>query len=182
MASLKQLMQAPMTPGKLVWIGLRPAHRQAVQGVLEAEIVLGAGLRGDHYPGKGDGQRAVTLIQAEHLPAVAGILGLRSIEPGLTRRNLVVAGVNLLALKGRRFAIGDALLEMTGSCAPCGRMNENLGAGGFQAMRGHGGITARVLRSGVIRIGDAVVVEATEDAPDEVENGPARQRRPASLT
>jgi MOSC domain-containing protein YiiM len=164
MASLKQLMRAPMKPGRLVWIGLRPGHRQPLQSVEVAEIVLGAGLRGDHYPGKGDGKRAVTMIQAEHLPAVAGILGLASVNPLQTRRNLVVSGLNLLALKGRRFSIGDALFEFTGDCAPCSRMNENLGPGGFQAMRGHGGITTRVLRAGSIRVGDDVVVLDEADA------------------
>lgn len=158
MASLKQLMRAPMKPGRLVWIGLRPGHRQPLLAVDEAEVVLGAGLRGDHYPGKGDGKRAVTMIQAEHLAAVAAILGHASIEPTQTRRNLVIAGINLLALKGRTFSIGDAFFAMTGDCAPCARMNENLGDGGFQAMRGHGGITTRVLRGGWIRVGDEVIV------------------------
>jgi MOSC domain-containing protein YiiM len=162
MPSLKELMRAPMNPGRLVWIGLRPGHREPLRSVQEAEIVYGGGLLGDHYPGKGDGKRAVTLIQAEHLPAVAAILGLGSIDPLQTRRNLVVSGLNLLALKGRTFAIGEARLEMTGDCAPCSRMNENLAPGGFQAMRGHGGITARVLRGGVIRVGDAVIVETLD--------------------
>ena len=75
-----------------------------------------------------------------------------------TRRNLVISGLNLLALKGRTFTIGDALFAYTGPCAPCSRMDENLGPGGFQAMRGHGGIITRVLKPGTIRVGDAVVV------------------------
>lgn len=158
MSTLKELMNAPMRPGTLEWIGIRPAHRQALQPVESAEIVLGAGLKGDHYPGKGDGKRAVTLIQAEHLPAVATLLGLSAVNPLQTRRNLVVSGVNLIALKNRQFTIGTALLETTGECAPCSRMDENLGAGGFQAMRGHGGITARILRGGTIRLGDALIV------------------------
>ncbi|GAC1632291.1 MAG: MOSC domain-containing protein [Nevskia sp.] len=166
MPSLKELMLAPMRPGRLLWIGLRPAHRAPLLALREAEIVLGGGLRGDHYPGRGDGRRAVTLIQAEHLPAVAALLGLAALDPLQTRRNLVVGGLNLLALKGRTFGIGEARLAMTGDCAPCSRMDENLGAGGFQAMRGHGGITARVLRGGVIRVGDAVVVlDREEDSP-----------------
>ena len=83
------------------------------------------------------------------------------------RRNVVVRGINLLALKGRRFRIGPALLEASGECHPCTRMEEILGAGGYNAMRGLGGITARVIEGATIRIGDAVValtevrVEAT---------------------
>jgi MOSC domain-containing protein YiiM len=72
------------------------------------------------------------------------------------RRNLVVSGINPLALKGRRFRIGGAILEHTGECHPCSRMEEELGPGGYNAVRGHGGITARVLEGGAIRIGDAV--------------------------
>lgn len=160
MPSLKELMQAPLRPGRLDWIGLRPAHRQPLVAVPEAEIVFGAGLRGDRYLGKGDGKRAVTLMQAEHLIAVAGILSLSEVTPFQMRRNLIVSGLNLLALKGRQFSIGTALLEMSGDCAPCFRMDENLGPGGFQAMRGHGGITARVLRGGLIQIGDPILVSS----------------------
>ena len=67
-----------------------------------------------------------------------------------------MAGVNLLALKSRRFRIGGAVFEATGPCDPCSRMEEALGPGGLNAMRGHGGITARVAESGAIRVGDAV--------------------------
>jgi MOSC domain-containing protein YiiM len=76
--------------------------------------------------------------------------------PELTRRNIVVSGINLLALKDRRFQIGGAVLEATGPCEPCSRMEENLGPGGYNAMRGHGGITARVVEEGTIRVGDEV--------------------------
>jgi MOSC domain-containing protein YiiM len=73
----------------------------------------------------------VTLIQAEHLIAVADMLDIAPISPLQIRRNLVVSVLNLLALKGRTFRIGDARLAMTGDCAPCSRMNETLGTGGF---------------------------------------------------
>lgn len=157
-ASLKELMNAPMRAGRLDWIGLRPARREALQSVATAQVEIGGGLVGDHYSGPADAKRMVSMIQAEHLTAVAGILGLSTVTPFMTRRNLLISGLNLLALKGRTFTIGDALFAYTGPCAPCSRMDENLGPGGFQAMRGHGGIITRVLKPGIIRVGDAVVV------------------------
>ena len=102
------------------------------------------------------GNRQVTLIQAEHLPVIAALCGLDSVEPGLLRRNLVVSGISLRALKDKRFTIGSVQLLGTGECVPCSRMEENLGVGGYNAMRGHGGITARVLSEGHIRVGDTV--------------------------
>ena len=93
---------------------------------------------------------------------VAGVkrLGREQVAPEDVRRNVVVRGINLLALKGRRFRIGTALLEASGECHPCSRMEEILGAGGYNAMRGLGGITARVIEGAPIRIGDPVVVLA----------------------
>lgn len=115
-----------------------------------------AGLVGDRYAG-GSGKRAVTLIQHEHLAAIAALAHCGQLDPALLRRNLVVAGINLLALRGRALRVGTALLEATGPCAPCSRMEELLGPGGYNAVRGHGGITARVLEPGLIALGDAVL-------------------------
>jgi MOSC domain-containing protein YiiM len=144
-----------MRPGRLAWIGVRPERRAPMRALTEAELVAGHGVGGDRYSRK-DGERQVTLIAAESLAAIASFLGRDAIDPALVRRNLVVQGVNLLALKGRRFRVGAAVLETTGECHPCSRREEALGVGGYNAMRGLGGLTARVIAGGVVRLGDAV--------------------------
>lgn len=156
MNTLQALFDAPTRPGELTWIGLRPARREAIVAVDQALLEAERGLRGDRYASKG-GARQVTLIAEEHLHASARFLGREAVAPELLRRNLVVRGVNLLALKGRRFTLGKALLEHSGECHPCSRMEEVLGPGGYNAVRGHGGITARVVEGGAIRLGDALV-------------------------
>ena len=151
------LNSLPQT-GTVVWIGVRPARRAELVSVETVRAELESGLKGDRYAGK-TGKRQITLINAEHLVAIASMLGRPEVSPSLLRRNIVVKGINLLALKDKTFRIGQAVLETTGECHPCSRMEENLGPGGYNAVRGHGGITARVVEAGMIRVGDRVEVE-----------------------
>ena len=88
--------------------------------------------------------------------SVAGSSNKPEVRPEWVRRNILVSGINLYALRDRRFRVGDTLLEGTGSCDPCSRMEEVLGAGGYNVMRGHGGIIARIVNAGTIRLGDPV--------------------------
>jgi MOSC domain-containing protein YiiM len=155
-SSLNRLLDNFPYNGCVEWIGLRPARRQPMEVVTRVQARVGEGLLGDRFKGKG--KRQITLIQHEHLSAIAALLDRGAIEPATLRRNIVVAGINLLALKGKRFYVGDALLETSGLCHPCSRMEMALGAGGYNAMRGHGGITARVIVSGELCIGDPVRV------------------------
>ncbi|MGA8258804.1 MAG: MOSC domain-containing protein [Arenicellales bacterium] len=155
--TLQDLMDTMPQTGRVKWIGVRPARRAPVQILERVDADTSQGLVGDRYAGRSGG-RHVTLIQWEHLPAVASVLGRESVDPALVRRNIAVAGINLLALKDRLFRIGDATLEFTDLCQPCSRMEEALGPGGYNAMRGHGGITARVVRSGAIALGDGVAL------------------------
>lgn len=117
-----------------------------------------AGLTGDHSRASAQNNRQVTLIQWEHLGVIAALLD-RDIAPADLRRNIAIAGLNLFSLKSRRFRLGGALLETTGWCQPCARLESRLGRGAFQAVRGHGGITARVLEGGIIRLNDQLRVE-----------------------
>ncbi len=154
---MKKLIANLPQVGAVEWISVRSEKRGEVRELDKVEVTEDKGLKGDHYAGRSK-KRQVTLIQKEHLDAVAGMLGRSAVDPGLTRRNIVVSGINLLALKDRQFRIGEVILEMTGLCHPCSRMEENLGPGGYNAMRGHGGITARVIEGGLIRKGDPVKV------------------------
>ena len=142
--------------GTVQWIGLSPGRREPIETAERVMCRVGTGLDGDRHAVSGRGKRQVTLIQQEHIATIASLAGIEPISPSDLRRNLVVSGINLLALKKRRFQVGEAVLEYTGPCDPCSRMEETLGPGGFNAMRGHGGITARVLQEGWIAVGDPV--------------------------
>jgi MOSC domain-containing protein YiiM len=154
---LAKLMAQFPRAGNLEWIGVRPERRAPVASVPRIEAIAGYGLAGDHYASKSNGKRQVTLIQAEHLDAVAKILGKTEVRADGVRRNLVVSGINLYAMRDRTFRIGGVLLEGSGPCDPCSRMEEVLGVGGYNAMRGHGGIVARILESGWLEVGEAVL-------------------------
>lgn len=158
-SELGKLMATLPRSGRVEWIGLRPAREQAMREVVEAEAIAGKGLVGDRYA-SGSGKRGVTLIQAEHLPVIAALSGHADVLPALLRRNVVVSGLPLIALKERRFRIGDVVLEGTGECDPCSNMEKALGPGGFNAMRNHGGLCARIVEGGVLRLGDAVIALA----------------------
>lgn len=156
-STLRVLTDAFPNAGRLEWIGLRPKAREPVAAAEVVQAIADHGLEGDHRASARRGaRRQVTLIQHEHLAAIATLLRQSAVDPALIRRNLVVSGINLLALKDRRFTIGEVILEGTGPCEPCSRMEANLGAGGYNAMRGHGGITARIVSGGTLRVGDAV--------------------------
>jgi MOSC domain-containing protein YiiM len=153
---LARLLAGPVRPGEVAWIGLRQARLGPIVSVTSAVLIAAHGIDGDHYDTRRDGPRQVSLIASEDLVAMAAFLGRAEVAPDLLRRNLVTRGINLIALKDRRFRIGPAVLEGSGECAPCSRMETNLGPGGYNAMRGRGGITARVVVGGEIRLGDPV--------------------------
>ncbi len=153
MIGLREMMERHAGTGRIAWIGLRPGRRATLVARDEATIDAD-GLVGDH--GRA-GKRAVTLLQDEHLAVIAAFLRRDAVPPDLLRRNIVVSGLNLAALRKERVRIGTALLRIEGPCPPCSRMEETFGPGGYSAIRGHGGFYASVLDPGRLALGDAVV-------------------------
>ena len=148
-----------LSPGTLTWIGLRSKRRGQVTPVERAKAIAAKGLEGDHRMDKTPGSaRQVTLISEEFMQQIAHFTGFSTIDPVLLRRNLVVSGINLNALRHQRFQIGEAVFEATALCHPCSRMDAALGKGGVAAMIGHGGLCARILNTGYITVGDRLEV------------------------
>ena len=161
MKTIRDLNAPPQIVGRVEAIIVRGSPREPARRVGATMALAGIGLADDRLGHRGEAElstRQVTLIQWEHLSVIARLARVGDVDPVDLRRNLVVSGINLLALKNARLQVGAALLEIVGPCQPCSRMEEAIGAGGYAAMRGHGGMTARILASGLIREADPVQV------------------------
>lgn len=159
MKTLRDLNAPPDIEGRVEGIIVRGSARDPAWHIVGTTAIAGVGLADDRLGRRGEAElstRQVTLIQQEHLAVIARLARVGAIDPVGLRRNLVVSGINLLALKNARLQVGQAVLQIVGPCQPCSRMEEVIGPGGYAAMRGHGGMTARVLESGPIRVGDLV--------------------------
>ena len=155
-SELSSLLNTLPQIGRIEWIGARPGRGEPMVAVESAQLDAGKGMVGDRFRGRVGAARQLTLIQQEHLAVIGACLNLDAIAPAVLRRNIVVSGINLLALKDKRFCLGDAVLEFSGLAHPCSKMETALGPGGYNAMREHGGITARILEGGVVRVGARV--------------------------
>ena len=143
--------------GEVEWIGVRPARKEPMLVSEKVNAIAGLGLEGDRRcKGSAGSSRQVTIISVEYLHIIAQLLKKERIDPSILRRNIVVSGVNLTALRHQRFQLGEAIVEASALCHPCSRMNEVLGKNGVAAMLGHGGLCAKIIQGGVIAVGDSV--------------------------
>src|SRR5215468_1892313 len=113
------------------------------------------GLQGDWRVWEG-GKRQITLIEAEALEHVAHALGREAVEPGSSRRQVVVRGIALNATVGKRLRIGPLLVAIDELCDPCANLEVKIGAGARAALEQRGGVVGRVLEGGVLCPGDAI--------------------------
>ena len=163
MKTIRDLNAPPHVAGRVEAIIVRGSPRDSARFVDRTVALAGIGLADDRLGQRGEAElstRQVTLIQQEHLAVIAQLARVSQVDVVGLRRNLVVSGINLLALKNAKLQVGDAVLEIVGPCQPCSRMEEAIGPGGYAAMRGHGGMTARVLTGGAISVGDLVRAQA----------------------
>ncbi len=156
--------------GVLTGIWLTGAAAGPMRRVTSARLLAGRGLEGDRYALGGgtwarypDLEKQLTLIDAADVAAVAAEVGV-SLTPGDTRRNLVTAGVDLPALVGRWFAVGDALLFGVKRCPPCTHLERLTGARLVKAMVHRGGINAAVFAGAPVAEGAVVRPVSEEEA------------------
>ena len=128
----------------------------------ELEVRGGFGVVGDRYAGKpAHRDAAVTVLDVESLEALAAELGVPPFDPLLARRNVVLRGADVEALRGREFALdcGAGEVRLLGGRAanPCRWMDVVLAPGAHRGMRGRGGVRCRPLSDGVLRLGPAVL-------------------------
>ena len=135
-----------------------------MERVEEVRTIEGCGIEGDRYcegtgfwTGYGDVCQ-VTLISSEDLDYIESELGI-GVANGEHRRNIVTRGVDLGSLRRKRFRVGDVLLEYDRPRPPCRHVQDLTEPGMTRALRGRGGICARVIEAGVIRAQDAIEVE-----------------------
>jgi MOSC domain-containing protein YiiM len=153
----------PVPPeGSVVEIWLTAAAAGPMRRVPAVEAVAGLGLAGDRYALGGgtwaqypDLEKQVTLIDRDDVAAVAAETSSQ-LAPGDTRRNLVTTGVDLPALVGQWFTVGDALLFGMKRCPPCTHLERLTGVRLVKAMVHRGGINAAVFAGGLVAEGAVV--------------------------
>ena len=158
--------------GSLAQIWLARGTAAPMQRSPIGRLLAGAGLEGDRYALGGGTwaqypalEKQVTLIDRDDVAAVAAEVGAQ-LSPGSTRRNLVTAGVDLPALVGRWFCVGDALLFGMKRCPPCTHLERLTGTRLVKAMVDRGGINAAVFAGAEIAEGDAVRLVSDVEAAE----------------
>lgn len=153
--------------GKVEAICITGAGSGPMQPLTEVEAIAGVGLRGDRYAdGRGfysprptdPGAREVTLIEAEVLDALEAEHGIE-LSANEHRRNLTVRGIQLSELLGERFTVGGVVLEGIRDCPPCEHLVQLTGKAVLDPLVNRGGLRARIVVGGTVRVGDAIALQ-----------------------
>lgn len=120
--------------------------------VAEIECVAGRGIRGDRFfDFKENYKGQITFFSQEVFEAMCAALKLTGKAPGLSRRNVVIAGIDLNSLVGTEFEIQGIRFRGTSSCAPCHWMDHAFGPGAEHFLQNRGGLRAQILTSGILK-------------------------------
>src|SRR5262249_33594862 len=132
--------------------------RDDLQAIEQAEIKVDGGLVGDRYFRPKDGgkpDQEITLIESEALEALARECGI-PLQPVQVRRNLVTRGVPLNHLIDREFTVGEVRLRGIRLCEPCAHLEAMTHQGVREGLLHRGGLRARVIKGGTVRVGDQI--------------------------
>jgi MOSC domain-containing protein YiiM len=147
--------------GRVVEINISGEHKMLPQPVKAVRAVAGRGLEGDRYfkargAPKADRMEDLTLVATEALEAQRSEHGLE-MTAAESRRNLATRGVDLNALVGRRFRVGDAECRGIELCEPCNGLAKLTERGVLKGLLHRGGLNAAILSDGEIAVGDRIV-------------------------
>lgn len=131
----------------------QPAGEHPVVEVDELECVAGRGVRGDRFfDYKPDYKGQITFFAEEVYEDLCAVLGVRSKAPSAFRRNVITRGIELNSLIGREFEIQGVRFLGTGECSPCYWQDGAFAPGAEQALKGRGGLRAKILSDGRLRV------------------------------
>jgi MOSC domain-containing protein YiiM len=145
--------------GTIVGIFIAPIKEGPTAAQDQVLAVAGRGLKGDRHhdlnQGDHDPANEITLIDTAALRRAGDEHGV-ALDPGEHRRNVVVEGLDLLALVGQVVTVGEAEVEVMADNPPCGRLQRLTGKPVLRALKGGGGVRGRIARGGTVRVGDTV--------------------------
>jgi len=144
--------------GLLTAIHIALATEAPMEARETVQVDTGLGIPGDRYYGL-DPDEAVTLVEEQAVQNAAAGAGVAYV-PGATRRNFTIVDCPLNDLIGQPFMLGEVLLEGTRLAHPCHWMEQTIGPGAQELLKNRGGIRARVLRGGTVRVGDTLQLSA----------------------
>ncbi|CAA9469718.1 MAG: hypothetical protein AVDCRST_MAG25-1946 [uncultured Rubrobacteraceae bacterium] len=160
--------------GEVEAIYITPSAGEPMRSLTEAEAIAGQGLVGDRYlEGAGyysnrplaDGSREITLIESEELEGIERETGIR-LHPSESRRNVLTRSVRVNTLIGKRFRMGEVVCEGIRICEPCTYLEKLTGKRVMRPLVHKGGLRARIVSGGTVRVGDGILVSSENPARD----------------
>ena len=146
--------------GHVEAIYLAPERAAPVSPVESADVRAGTGVFGDrkYFADGAKPGGALTLIAMEALEGMAAEHGIE-LAPGASRRQVHTRGMDLNALVGKRFRVGEVECVGVELCEPCAHLESLTQPGVIKGLVHRGGLNADVLNDGAIAVGDAVVAD-----------------------